>query len=627
MSKFYTRLLLIVLGTLMPLAADAAQVTLNIDNHEAISLQMGYSGPIEAKSQTVIEYDADSYPSLYISTKSGYKATVVDQDGNNYPAYYGNITLYLNAGTDGNVYTVTTVNLEEMRTATAHIKIVGSPSSINASRNGGEGFNLVEGDNEIKFIPGEESPFTFRNNDYRPFYRIEVDHEEVTMSDYSINVEVEDGTNIEIEAAYPQIPVELTITVPEEVKGIVTNVTADYMPIDGWTVNAPFEVSAGSQISVQLDVENYALDDIYLNGAEQSPSSYYSFTIGTEPTEVKIKAHNYGVINYTLNVDDPARVAVYEGNSTYGATPIELLAGDNQLTIGEQIGQILIKATTGNDILSITDAEGNPLTLSYGVLTLTDGMSVKIISQPRVYDGQFVVFVNNLSEVATNYDGSLNAYWATENDRDTRNLLQEGYNIVKFATAADEQHMVQVGTKTEPYVAYVNGVLQENPYTSQYYSWYGVPGQGDVIKIFTDGTPGEYTVHVVTTGNAANNVALTVDIATPVPDIADADIEVLEGTLFTVTPPADTTVKVSVDDIKLTADEDGTFSFTATANHNVSISATSDASGITGISDDACAVPAPVYNLQGIKVLDSSADMKQLPAGIYIVNGKKHAVR
>lgn len=271
MSKFYTRLLLIVLGTLMPLAADAAQVTLNIDNPEAISLQMGYSGPIEAKSQTVIEYDADSYPSLYISTKSGYKATVVDQDGNNYPAYYGNITLYLNAGTDGNVYTVTTVNLEEMRTATAHIKIVGSPSSINASRNGGEGFNLVEGDNEIKFIPGEESPFTFRNNDYRPFYRIEVDHEEVTMSDYSINVEVEDGTNIEIEAAYPQIPVELTITVPEEVKGIVTNVTADYMPIDGWTVNAPFEVSAGSQISVQLDVENYALDDIYLNGAEQSP--------------------------------------------------------------------------------------------------------------------------------------------------------------------------------------------------------------------------------------------------------------------------------------------------------------------------------------------------------------------
>lgn len=103
MSKFYTRLLLIVLGALMPLAADAAQVTLNIDNPEAISLQMGYSGPIEAKSQTVIEYDADSYPSLYISTMSGYKATVVDQDGNNYPAYYGNITLYLNAGTDGNV--------------------------------------------------------------------------------------------------------------------------------------------------------------------------------------------------------------------------------------------------------------------------------------------------------------------------------------------------------------------------------------------------------------------------------------------------------------------------------------------------------------------------------------------
>lgn len=624
MKKFYTRFLLVVIGFLLPFVSEAAQVTLNIDDPSVVTLQMGYSGSIEVKSQTVVEYDPDNYPSLYISVKSGYKATVVDQDNNNYPAYYGNITLYLNSGTDGNVYTVTTTNLEAMRTATAYVKVVGSPSSISASRNGGESFNLVEGDNTVKFIPGEESPFTFYNYDYRAFYRIEVNGEPLAMDGYSIDVDVVDGTRIEIEAAYPKIPVNLTITIPEEVKSMVRNVTANYEPIEGWVLNAPFEVGAGDQITVQLDVDNYMLDGISLNGEPQEPSSYFSFTMGTEPMELKIDAHNYGVLNYTLNIDEPARIAVYEGSSTYGATPLELTAGDNQLTIGEQIGMILIKATTGNDIVSVTDADGNPLELQYGGLTIVDGMYVKVTSQERVYDGEFVVFVNNINEVATAYDGSLNAYWATESDRNAKNLLQEGYNTIKFATASGEQHMVQVATKTEPYVAYLNGELVENRYTSQYFSWYNVPNDGDVVKVFTDGAPAEHTVHVTTTGEAAEGVALTVDVVTPVPDIANTDIKVLTGTLFTVTPAEGTDVSVKVDDTDLTADENGKFSFAATADHNVNISA---ATGIINITGDAEKAFGPVYNLQGMKVLDSSADMHRLPAGIYIVNGQKCIVR
>lgn len=622
MKKFYSFLLLFVIGIALPVVSSAAKVTLKIDNPAVVSLQMSYNS-IEAKSETVIEYEPDNYPTLYISVQTGFKATVVDQNDNTYPASYGNISLYLSAATDGNVYTVTTTNLDEMRTATAHVKVVGDPSAIGGSRNGGDSFNLVEGDNEIKFIPGEESPFTFQNYNYSPFYRIEVDGEAKSMDGYSIEVNVTDGTKIEIEAEFPKIPVNLTITVPEEVKGIVTNVMSNWSPIEGWVLNTPFEVSSGSKITVQLDADNYMLDAIYLNNEPQEPSSYFSFTIGTEPVEMKIEAHNYGVFNYTVNVDDPSRVAVYEGSSTYGASPLELTAGDNRLTIGEQIGMILIKATTGNDIVSLTDAEGNPLTLNYGTLTIQDGAYVKITSQPRVYDGEFVVFVNNFDEVGTGYDGTLNAYWQTENDRDTRNQLKEGYNVIKFATVSGEQHMVQVQTKTEPYVAYVNGELQNNPYSSNYFSWYNVPEQGDVVKVFTDGAPEEYTVHVATTGTAAEGVALNVDVVTPVEDIADADIKVLAGTIFTITPPADANVSVKVDDTELTAGEDGKFSFTATAAHNVAISATS---GIIDIAGDADRAFGPVYNLQGIKVLDSSKNLNELPAGMYIVNGKKRAV-
>lgn len=619
--------MLVAISMLCSFVAEAAKVTLNIDNPEAVSLQLSSSGAVEAKSQIVIEYEPDYYPSLYISARSGYKVNVVDQNNNQYYPNYGNITLYLSTATDGNVYTVTTTNLAEKRTATAYVKVVGSPSLIAASRNGGESFDLTEGDNEIKFIPGEESPFSFRNNDYRPFYRLEVDGKTINMESSYIDVDVKDGTKIEIEAAYPAIPVDFTITVPEEVKGIVTNVSANYNTVEGWKVNAPFEVNAGSQITVQLDGENYMLDAIYLNGEPQSLTTYFSFNIGTEPVEMKIDAHQYGNLNYTLNVDDPARIAVYEGTSTYGVSPIDLTAGDNALTISEKIGAITIKATTGNDIVSITDAEGNPLALTYGALLLEEGMYVKVTSQERVYDGQFIVFVNNLSEVDTDYTGTLNAFWSSESDRDVKNLLSEGYNTVRIATAAAEQHMVQVATKSSPYVAYVNGELVANDYGSQYFYWYGVPRHNDVIKVFTDGVPEEYTVHLATTGDAADKVTVTVDMVTPVADIAETDVKVLAGTVFTVTTPANSTVSVKVDDTLLKADDNGIFTFSAAAAHNVSINASSGSTGIDSVTGEAARNLGPVYNMQGIKVLDDSKDMNRLPAGIYIVNGRKYVVR
>lgn len=622
MKKFYTILVMMLIGIVSPIAAEAASVTLKVDNPDAVTIQTSFSGSVTVKAETVIEYDPSAYPTVYINAKDGFKAVATDQEGEVYTANYGSISLYLGSYNDGYVYTVTTTNLAEKRTATAKVTVVGSPSSIVGARAGGDAFSLNEGVNEVKFIPGEESPFTFRNSNYKPFYRLVVDNVEKPMDSYSINIDVVDGTEIEIEADYPKIPVDLTITVPEDVKGIVTDVQSNYSTIEGWKVNEPFEVNAGSSITVRLDLNSYALDAIYINDVKQSNTSYLSFTVGAEPTEVKIEAHNYANLSYTLNIDDPARIAVYEGTSTYGATPLELVAGDNHLTIGEQIGKITVKATSGNDIVAITDAEGNPCELTYGALTITENMYVKVTSQARVYDGSFVVYVNNLEEVITGYDGSLNAYWQTESDRNTKNFLQEGYNIVKFATASSENHMVQVGTKTEPYVVYRNDVKEENEYGSTYFSWYGVPQQNDVIKIYTDGAPAEYDIHFTTDGDAVKDTEVKKDIVTPVTELDNAIQTVSAGTLFTVTAPAQANnFAVKVDDVKLEPDDDGNYTFTASANHEVSISATTSI-----VSLDTEKNGGAVYNLQGIKVLDDASGLNSLPSGIYIVGGKKQAV-
>lgn len=49
--------------------------------------------------------------------------------------------------------------------------------------------------------------------------------------------------------------------------------------------------------------------------------------------------------------------------------------------------------------------------------------------------------------------------------------------------------------------------------------------------------------------------------------------------------------------------------------------------GIESISADETKASAPVYNLQGIVVKRDSTDLSGLPAGIYIVDGKKIAVK
>ncbi len=50
-------------------------------------------------------------------------------------------------------------------------------------------------------------------------------------------------------------------------------------------------------------------------------------------------------------------------------------------------------------------------------------------------------------------------------------------------------------------------------------------------------------------------------------------------------------------------------------------------SGIGSISADETQASVPVYNIQGIMVKRNADDLSDLPAGIYIVNGKKIAVK
>ena len=72
------------------------------------------------------------------------------------------------------------------------------------------------------------------------------------------------------------------------------------------------------------------------------------------------------------------------------------------------------------------------------------------------------------------------------------------------------------------------------------------------------------------------------------------------------------------------------FSETTAINGDITVSVTVNVvTGIDGVTDDNSTVRGAVYNLQGVRVAESSdaETLRRLPAGVYIVKGKKFVVR
>ena len=72
------------------------------------------------------------------------------------------------------------------------------------------------------------------------------------------------------------------------------------------------------------------------------------------------------------------------------------------------------------------------------------------------------------------------------------------------------------------------------------------------------------------------------------------------------------------------------FSETTDINSDITINVTVNVvTGIDGVTNDDSTVRGAVYNLQGVRVAESSdaETLRRLPAGVYIVKGKKFVVR
>ncbi len=612
MKKFFSFLIALVVGCIA-YTAQATNITFTVNRSDAVYISYydnasgeNLSYDLKEGSQT---YDISQYSYVYIRNKDGYLITAVSANGV-YPdksAYYWYFSVYT---TDDCSVDITALTEEEAYTDVVSVK-VDDPEAV-SMRFGGSyrTVTITEAnvETDVKFNAASETSLMVMSATYgKSLYKVLLNGVEQTEGYSGYELPIVNGDKVEVISAFPDVDCHVSFTYGEGAEGFITGVTVDNEAISDFQNG--FTAKLGSTVTISGDTQNYKFDSMTING---QPLSYFygstSFTL-TEDTEIVVNAHKYGTLKVNLNIDNPDNITAYRGYSYYQDI-IALQAGDNEVEISENNATITVSPKSGCYIKSILDVDKNEELYngsSNTYLSVTDGMNIQITTGAIVRDQKFVLYIDDKD--AAEYNFYISRY-----DRSYLDVVN-GYSTVYFY---DGDNSFTYGWYGALYNnLYINDIKQSPPYEDGTY-YYATMADGDVAKVFIASDPEFYGVTFDVPESIAQSVTVTKDLIKEVSDYQNG-FTALPGTAVVI---AGDEIKVSVNDVELTAN-DGKFEFTIDAAKAVKIESTE--SGVESVAVSASKADNAVYNLQGVKLFDnaSQAQIKNLPAGIYIVNGKK----
>ena len=603
MKKIYSLFVVLALA-FVSFAAQAFEFTLNIDNANAVSVQVNWEPVSIVNGENTFTGDDASYTTVYVSQNPGYGLNSVSsaKTGTSASIYSGGAYIYPTA--DDNVWNVLTYSYADVRNAQCTIEVDDATKAKVTFNTTWEQPTLVNGVNTVKFSAELESPFTIESTSYNtPLYKVEKNGAEVESDNWgNYAVEVANGDNIKIYANFPDTDYPVNITYGEGAEGFVTDVKVNGVSVAD--VNK-FTAKAGSKVEIYGNTTDYAFEKMTINGAEVTYFySPYSFTI-TKETNIVVNAHKYSTIKAILNVDDPTNFVVYKGYQ-YQNNPINVVAGKNEIELPENNNKIQVVANSGCFITSITD--GVKEYKNDYQITLTDGMELTILSGKIVRDKKFVLYVDDLT-AANHY------YSFSRTDRSSVDITS-GYNTIEFSAEADCPFQLGWAGSESVSEVYVNNVAAEPIYAGG--STFEIrPNDGDVIKAYMKAKPALHTVtfsHSVDVGK----VQATVDKINKLDLTTTESIQVLTGTEIDFNCLG---YIVKVNDEETTESETGEYKVVVTGDTKIHIEG--------GAGVDSITVDTPqdnnVYNLQGVMVIENASadDINNLAKGVYIINHKK----
>lgn len=600
-------------------ASAAYKVTVEVDNPEAVELKLSNGTPI-ALTNGVGEAEYDSYNAINITATGDYlisdvKSKTPSSSTWNPEYIYNpkNHSLTISPYTDGYSYKIETANLAAMRTASVTLK-VDEPSAVALTRNWTqETLTPTETETVVKYVPGKETPFTLRSVSGKNFYKVTVGETEIPGSYGSYYLDnINDSDVIDVQVNYPDIKKQLTFNLSDGCKdGFITGVTVDGADLENWQ-NA--EVQLGATVAVSFNQRGYKITKFDMNGKTISTyGSYYSpysFTMMDDVT-FDVEAEAYAKVPMTIKVAKAEYIVAYTGYNQSNA--IALNDGETTIQLMENEGPLKIVASSLATISSVTQ-NGSPLSKDYSNIynvPVVENSVIEVTAEEIRRDDTFVFYFDSPAKANDQTQGLYGYSLRAVNSR-REVTLTEGYNEVKYGTAVDGQFMFTVNNgKTDNVFLYVNGEIPG--FTSDYMNYYFTPENGDVLKCFVGERPASYSLTFDVEAELTPEV--TVDKITTLDSLEG--MTVLQGTSVSIAPAKGQSYTVKANGQSVTAEE-GVFNLTINADTAVKIE--KDDSAVIEIESDEAS--KEVYNLQGMRV-----NQTNLPAGIYIINGKKAIIR
>jgi hypothetical protein len=625
MRKIYSLFVIALLSVFAFNANADVNFTLNIDDATRVGVKM-YDSSYQLQDVEVVTganaFTVTEYASVYIYAKDGYSLDRVYSTAT-YSESYTNggsyCYIYPSSSYEGSTVEVTSSKIEYDGLVKVYVDDAASVQLQCNSTN--RYITLADGWNEVSFQSSKEVPFTISPTTYgSTIYKVELNDAAVEAQGTSYRVTpAASGDEIKITVAYPDVdvPVKFTFTDGSEAgdAGCITSVKVNNEEISADVYTADnFTVKLGATLAVTGNTTDYKFNSFSVNGSSQYFYGNYSTTVSNESGyEFAIDAHKYGVLNYSISVEDPTAITAYNGYS-YNNNVITLTSGVNELTISENSPYIQIVANSGCTISSIKDQNGNDYTSSYSI-TVTEGMQLTVVAGKIVRDKVLTVNVHDLDKAPQYFSFVRSVYGS----RDAITLT-EGTNTINFYDGDNNFGMSNMSD---------NGSVFQNklPVALSYGSGYFTFADGDVLDVYFDDNAEtckvEFEINDYQSYNIVTNFGgLTVRSW-------EEGLNVLPGAAFQIaTTINDTTaeqrdVMVTVNGKELEdSDNDGYYDITINEDSKVVISAKST----TGVSSIvANTVNGTVYNLQGVAIIRnaSAEQIANLPAGLYIVNGKK----
>lgn len=589
---------------------QAFNVTVNVDDASKLTLYLGSSAQSLSNGDNVL--DVKTGDRLYFSANTGFVLKQVNNGtSDEYISSLTSCTVNLDESKhDGAKWVVTTATLDEVRTAVCKVT-VDDASKVTLGTSGTYSkLNLENGVNNVKFVPGIESPLVVSAKDSNTsLYSVTKNGTSVSASYGSYRIDVVDGDEINIEANYPNIDYAVKFNLSEKADGFITEVLVNNVAVTNY-LDDNFTVKAGSKVTIKGNTNDYKLESFKVNGRDIDFYGSYEFMVTTAST-VNIVAHKYGNMTAHVNIDDASHVTVYKGYSYYG-NKADVKTGLNDVEIPESAPILCIAANDGFRLVSVTDGTTEYTDrdgFSEVNVKAVDGMNLTVTTAALVRDKKAVVYVE---------DADAPSMMRFMRKNYTQQKLATGYNTVEFYDGDNPFETSVYGTTSLN--VYKNDELVTPSYAGAK-SYSLTLADNDVVKLFFTKTPAKVEATITVDGDA-EKLKVTKDRIVSVTNFASA-LSCLEGTEVAFSTADGYAIKaIDMNGTAVTAETDGSYKVVVNSNSTINVKV-AVASGIGSVTTSA-QKGADVYTIAGVLVLKNAtpSQINALAKGLYIINGK-----